>query len=200
MEFQGEYVGWGNRAVIFKLSDGDCFKIYRIMTGRHIPEKEYDLFEKFNEEGINVPKPKDIIELEFSSSTLDQITNKVLHKEFSNSTGPFFALRRDFIEGKLMGKSWFPSGKIWQNYLDLNEAIFALGYSPSDFIPHNYIVTPEEDVFFIDADKVRDGAPEYMGYERKYMRKVPNTHRGRAIFDVKRFCLESIGNILVRGQ
>jgi len=200
MEFEGKYVSWGNRAVVFKLPKGDCLKVYRTLTGKEIPEKEFSLFEIFYGKGISVPKPREIVKVDLSPENLNQISHELLREEFSNSKEPFFALKREFIEGRHMGKSWFPPRAVWQNYVRLNEEIFALGYTPSDFIPQNYVVTPTDKVFFIDADEVREGAPEFMANERRYMRKVPNTPLGRAIFDAKGFCLESVANLFVRGH
>jgi hypothetical protein len=121
--------------------------------------------------------------------------HKVLREEFRDGHS-FFALRRDFIEGRIFGKSWFSIEEVWQSYLRLNEAIFDLGFSPTDFIPQNYIVTPSNAVYFIDADKVRKIKPKELNDERSLMLSIPTNHFRRAIFDVERWVLTRFRNTL----
>ena len=84
-----------------------------------------------------------------------------------------------------MGKRWFPSRPVWRSYCDLNEALFTDGYTASDFIPHNYVVSGEK-VLLIDADRVQRLASGAVDDERIMMLHMPQTHLGRAVFDVER--------------
>ncbi|QQG38673.1 MAG: hypothetical protein HYS32_03660 [Candidatus Woesearchaeota archaeon] len=190
MRIEGTYAGCGNLSIIFRLRDGNCVKVYRWFVRPDVAKKEYDIFQELKGRGIDVPEPREILEVELSSTQLEQIDNDELKEEFTKDGKTFLALRREFIEGRLMGKSWFGSRDIWERFLELNEAIFQVGYTPYDFIPHNYIVTSNGRVYIIDADKFIKLNPEIIATERRVMLKVPNTHFGRAWFDVKRRCLE----------
>ena len=192
MQFEGSYAGWGNLSVVFKTAENDCLKVYRRGVKEEIPRKEYDLLVNFNSRGMWVPKPKEITQVEFSSDTIDQITNEVLRKEFGKNGGSFTALRKSFVEGTQMGRHWLFSGSIWKKYVQVNEDLFSIGYTPYDFIPHNYIITPLGAVYLIDFDKVRKLSPHELPEERRAMRKVPLTRYGKVSFDIKRWLIEAI--------
>jgi len=185
MKLEGTYVGWGTKAVVFQAPDGDCLKVYRKEFGRDLADKEIRLFNKFHDEGLRVPQPKEVVGVEFDSSSLDQIADETLRQDCAVG-GTFFALRKEFIEGRIMGKRWLPSFKIRRSYNQLNKAMFAMGYTPADFIPHNYVVTPGKDVYLIDADRVQEISPKQIREEIIGMNAVPVTHFGRAWFDITR--------------
>ena len=190
MRFDGTYVSWGTRSVIFKTEKGECYKVYRRKVRPHLPRKEFDLLMIAYRNGLRVPEPIELLDVELSDSLVGQIKDKEYRKEFGEGKS-FAALRRKFIDGRVMGKRWLPSKQVWDSYKEVNEKLFALGYTAYDFIPHNYIVDSQGEVYLIDLDRALPISSEEIPSERKAMEKVPNTHFGRAVFDVKAWILRN---------